>query len=199
MNTIDLIRKRGATMEPILLDIPEKIESARLLLRMPKPGDGKEVNQAIRDSAEELKPWLHFARKLPTIEQTEKDIREAHAKFLTREDLRFHIYLKENGSFLGSTGLYNIDWEIPKFEIAYWLTSKTTGKGYMKEAVKALSDFTFEQLKANRVEMKIATENEASRKIPEKLGYTLEGTFKNDDIHADGSLMDRYVYAKTTI
>lgn len=183
-------------MDPLLLDFPDEIVTDRLVLRIPQLGEGKEVNEAIRESIEELKPWLDFAREVPTIEDTEKDIRKAHSQFLLRENLRFHIYQKEDKQFIGSVGFDHIKWNIPKMEIAYWMRTSAGGKGYMTEAVKAASDFAFQELKANRVEIRVATKNAASRKIPEKLGYTLEGILKNDDKHSDGYLMDMCVYAK---
>lgn len=183
-------------MDPILLDFPNEIRTDRLLLRIPMPGDGKQINEAIAESIAELKPWLDFARETQTIEETEKDAREAHSRFTFRDNLRFHMYEKDTGRFLGCVELSHIKWNIPKFEISYWIRSSAGGKGYMTEAVKAVSDFTFRELKANRVEIRVATKNLASRRIPEKLGYTLEGVLKNDDKHADGHLMDMCVYAK---
>lgn len=183
-------------MDPILMEIPTEIKTSRLWLHVPRPGEGKQVNEAIQESLDELKPWLHFARKNQTVEDTERYNRKAYSDFLLRTDLRFHIYEKEHHLFLGSIGLHHIDWEIPKFEIAYWMRTSAAGKGYMSEAVEALGDFAFQQLKANRVEIRVATENKASQGIPEKLGYELEGTLKNEDRHSDGHLMDMCVYAR---
>lgn len=185
-------------MDPILLEIPTEIKTPRLWLHVPRPGEGKQVHEAIEESLEELKPWLHFARKKQTVEDTERYNRKAYSDFLLRTDLRFHIYTIEDRRFLGAIGLNHIDWEIPKFEIAYWMRTKAAGKGYMSEAAEAVSQFAFQQLKANRVEIRVATENKASRSIPEKLGYELEGVLKNQDRHSDGHLMDMCVYAKVT-
>src|SRR5688500_17119935 len=74
------------SMDPKLLEIPESIETARLTLRAPRPGDGPAVNEAIRESAAELQPWMAWADPLPTVEQTESHTRASMAKFLTRED-----------------------------------------------------------------------------------------------------------------
>lgn len=183
-------------MEPILMDFPDEITSKRLRMHVPRPGEGKVVNEAIRASADDIRPWLDFAREVPTVEETEKSIREAYSKFLLRKGLRFHIYHKETGKFLGVVGLNHINWDIPKFEIYYWIDSRAGGKGYMTEAVQAINDFAFQDLKANRVEIRVATKNKPSRKIPEKLEYTLEGILKNEDKHSDGHLMDMCVYAK---
>jgi hypothetical protein len=78
-------------MNPLLLDFPAEFCTERLLIRMPKPGDGKAVYAAIKSSINELKPWLPFAQKEQTEQDVEANIREAHASFLKREDLRLLI------------------------------------------------------------------------------------------------------------
>ncbi|HET7628705.1 MAG TPA: GNAT family N-acetyltransferase [Bacillales bacterium] len=185
-------------MDPILLEIPTELKTDRLWLHVPRPGEGKVVHEAVRESAAELKPWLHFARKEQTIEESEKNVRKAYSDFILRKALRYHIYTKDKKAFLGVIGFSPIDWEIPKLEMYYWMRTDAAGKGYMSEAAEAMSRFAFDTLKANRVEIRAATENKASRSIPEKLGYRLEGIMKNMDRHSDGCLMDMCLYAKTT-
>jgi hypothetical protein len=84
-------------MHPILLEVPLQIETERLILRAPlQSGDGSMVNNAIRESFDELRAWLPFAQKLPAVEETEVNLREAHLKFLNRESFRFLIFHKES-------------------------------------------------------------------------------------------------------
>ncbi|MBJ8190957.1 GNAT family N-acetyltransferase, partial [Bacillus cereus] len=54
--------------DPILLSFPDQFQTERLTIRAPQWGDGAAVNEAIRESANELRPWLPFARNLPTAE-----------------------------------------------------------------------------------------------------------------------------------
>jgi len=181
----------------MLKDFPEEFSTERLVIRMPKPGDGKIVYEAITASINELKPWLPFAQKKQSETDVELNIRQAHISFLKREDLRLLVFLKETGEFIASSGLHRIDWDIPKFEIGYWIDSRFSGKGYMTEAVKGIADFAFHELHAKRLEIRCDTKNIKSRAIPEKLGFTLEGILKNDDRSPDtNQLRDTCVYAK---
>lgn len=75
-------------MNPMLLEFPTRFFTDRLLIRMPQPGDGQAVFQAIQASIAELKPWMPFAQKEQSEQDVELNIREAHMKFLQREDLR---------------------------------------------------------------------------------------------------------------
>lgn len=184
-------------MNPILLEFPEKIETERLYLRVCLPGDGKVVYEAIQASIEDLKKWLPFANKTQTVEETEINIRKSYSQFLLREDIRICIFRKEDDVFIGSTGLHRIDWDVRRFEIGYWCDSRYQKKGYMIEAVERLVEFTFADLQANRVEIRCETENINSRRIPEKLGFTLEGILRKNYLSADGKeLRDTCVFAK---
>jgi ribosomal-protein-serine acetyltransferase len=184
-------------LNPILLDFPSQFITERLLIRSPLPGDGKVVCESIMASINELRIWLPFAQKEQSEHIIEANLREAHLRFLKREDLRLLIFHKETNQFIGSSGLHNPNWNIPKFEIGYWIDSRRSGQGYMTEAVQGISDFAFNALRARRVEIRCDTLNDKSRAIPERLGFTLEGTLRNEDTSVDGStLRDTFIFAK---
>ncbi|MBW3113399.1 GNAT family N-acetyltransferase [Bacillus sp. MCCB 382] len=172
--------------KPSLIEFPSRIETRRLYIRPCMPGDGSDVFRAISDSRNELKPWLPFARKESTLEEVEAGVRESYAEFIKKTDIRLHIYLKETNEFIGSTGLHRIDWDVPKVEIGYWLHTKHTKKGYIVEAVKALTRFALNDLSCRRVEIRCDERNSASRKVPERLGFKLEGLFRNDHLDENG-------------
>jgi len=181
----------------ILQDFPHEFFTERLLIRLPLPGDGKAVYEAIQASKDELKPWLEFAQYDQTVEQTEANVREAHVEFLKRTDMRLHIFHRETKAFVGCTGLHAIDWEVPKFEIGYWIDTRQTGKGYITEAVQGLTVFAFQTLHANRLEIRCDAKNKKSRAIPERLNFSLEGILHKDAVEIGGSgLRDTCVYAK---
>src|SRR5699024_11533733 len=88
--------KEGYIMHPILRDLPTEFTSERLLIRMPLPGDGKKVYDAIRYSRTSLQKWLPFAQQEQSEEEVEINVRLAHIDFLKREDLRLHIFCKRS-------------------------------------------------------------------------------------------------------
>lgn len=184
-------------MNPLLIEFPTEFSTERLLIRMPKPGDGKAVFAAVQASIHELKPWIPWAHNQQTEQETEINVRDSYIKFLKREDLRLHIFLKSTGEFIGSSGLHRINWNIPKFEIGYWIDSRYSGNGYITEAVQGITEFAFNELKARRIEIRCDSKNEKNRKIPERLGFTLEGILKNNSLTADGKeLRDTCIYSK---
>lgn len=75
--------------QALLLDIPEQIETPRLILAAARSGQGAMVNEAVVESGEDLKPWMPWAQRPPTLEESETYCREAQAKWAAREMLDF--------------------------------------------------------------------------------------------------------------
>ncbi len=54
-------------MNPILIDFSESFESECLTIRAPRPGDGDEMNAAVRETFDDLKVWMPWAQEIPTL------------------------------------------------------------------------------------------------------------------------------------
>ncbi len=184
---------------PDIPDFPDSFESERLLIRMPTLSDVSDVNNAVVQAQPRLKQWMEWAQHTPALAETEKTTRQAIADFITKRDLRFHLFDKQTGEFAGGSGLHRIDWSVPKAEIGYWAAEGYEGKGYITEAAERVCAFAFEELGVCRVEIRCDAENVRSRNVAERLGFELEGILKNECRSADGSrLRDTAVYAKTS-
>lgn len=184
------------SQNPILRDFPDHFESERLIIHAPRPGNGAESNQALRESLAELQPWMPWATPVPTPEDTEEHHRRAAAEWLTRENLQLLLYRKSDGLFVGSSGLHNIDWSVPRFEIGYWIRTSLSGQGYITEAVNAITAFAFDVLGAQRIEIRCDARNERSAAVAQRAGYTLEVRMRNQVRAVDGSLRDTLVFVK---
>jgi RimJ/RimL family protein N-acetyltransferase len=171
-------------MNPLLIDLPEYIETPRLILRSPRAGDGPELTAAITESFAELKEWMPWAKKIPTVEESEINARKAFGRWVLREDLRISMIDKSSGKLVGSTGLHRINWDLPSFEIGYWVRTSYGGKGYVKESTNALTRFAFEYLKAKRVEIRCESKNEKSLGVMKSLGFEYEGCLRSSGTEA---------------
>lgn len=184
-------------MNDILRDIPDSFDSERLTLRSPRPGDGATVNAAVLDSLHELRPWMVWAQQTPAVEDNERYAREAHIRFLKREDLSLLLFLKGTNTMVGSSGLHGINWAVPKFEIGYWVRTPYASQGYITEAVAAITAFAFTTLAAHRVEIRCDAKNERSAAVARRSGFTLEGTLCCEDrCSMTNELRDTLVFAK---
>lgn len=183
-------------------DMPEYFETERLLVRSPLIGkaeihDYVIVNEAIRESLDELRLFLPFAQVVPTLLETEINLQQARLDFLKRTQFRYLIFLKESAQFIGVASLQAIDYQVKKCELGYWIHSHCSGKGYMTEAVQELVRLGFEQLDFKRIALQCERTNWKSRALAERLGFALEGILRNEDLSADGlRWTDTCIYAK---
>ncbi|MGK7379020.1 GNAT family N-acetyltransferase [Planococcus sp. 1R117A] len=193
----EILAEKKSHFNPLLFDFSSEFESERLLIRAPRREDAVHIYEAVLRSMESLRPWMPFAQKKPVLSEIESNLIEAEADFKLRKDLRLHFFSKETGEFIGSSGLHRIDWEVRKFEIGYWVDHQFEGKGYVSEAVERITRFAFEELEANRVEIRCDPENVRSRAVAERLKFELEGILRKDTISKmDHKLRDTCVYAK---
>ncbi|MCM3749006.1 GNAT family N-acetyltransferase [Paenibacillus pasadenensis] len=184
------------TADPKLIDFPDAFESSRLLIRAPRFGDGAAVNEAVLESLDELKPWMPWAQTAPSVEQSELNVRSAIAAFIMRTDLRLMLTDKQTGRMIGGSGLHRMNWDVRSFEIGYWVRSSEAGKGYVTEAVQAITAFASERLAANRIEIRCDSINERSAAVAVRCGFTLEGVLRQDSRDSTGQLRDTKVFSK---
>ena len=158
---------------PILLEVPEQLITERMLLRIPRPGDSKFVWPAVADSQEELRPWMPWAYPEAQEQRVEEFCRRAASNFVLREQFHYSLYLKGTETCVGTCGVPRLKWNVPMFELGYWLRTPYCGKGYMNEAVVAIERMCFDLFKAERIEIRCDARNERSRRVAERAGYAL--------------------------
>jgi RimJ/RimL family protein N-acetyltransferase len=187
-------------MEPLLIDVPERLDTERFILRSPRMGDGALINAAVCDTLYELRPWMAWAQVAPSPDESEAYCRRNEARFRLREDLPFFIFEREpdggEGVLVGASGLHSIDWALRRFEIGYWRRFGLQGQGIATEAVRALNRLAFDRLDARRVEIRMDDDNVASSKVAERAGFTFEGLLRCDSLAVDGAPRNTRVYAR---
>ena len=192
----------SAPQDPVLIDVPERLDGERTLLLAPRAGLGAEMAVVITQSLSHLRPWMPWAQDAPTAESSELVVRRMQADFITRRDLCFQIYARRAdgspGRLLGGTGLHRIDWTVRRFEIGYWIRPEAAGQGHVGEAVRLLTALAFDVLGARRVEIRCDPRNVKSRAVAERCGFELEGVLRNNVLGVDGHARDTCVYARIT-
>ena len=67
----------------------------------------------------------------------------------------------------------------------------------MSEAINAITQYAFKQLGVKRIAITCDRDNVRSKKIPERLGYILEATLKNNRRKpVTGEISDTLIYAR---
>jgi RimJ/RimL family protein N-acetyltransferase len=186
--------------DPVLIDIPERLEAGRTVLMAARAGLGAELAVVVTRSLSHLRPWMVWAQEAPNAESAELVVRRMQADFIARRDLCFHIFARRAdgsaGQLLGGTGLHRIDWSARRFEIGYWIRPEAQGQGHVSTAVQLLSALSFGELGANRVEIRCDVRNTKSRAVAERCGFELEGVLRRDALGVDGLPRDTCVYGR---
>ena len=136
-----------------------------------------------------LREWLPFVDATYTID----DSRAFVESVLNSDDKHFAIY--DGDVFIGLVGLKDCDLTNKKAEIGYWLSEHAQGKGIITLSVRELLEYAFVELGFNRVQIKVAVENKKSRRIPEKLGFHLEGIERDGELLSGNTYTDLAVYS----
>lgn len=184
------------SIDPMMLDFPESFDTERLTIRSPQWGDGADVNVAIQESVEELRPWLPFAENIPSLEASEVSVRKARLRFLERSDLMLHLRDKATDEFVGSSGLHRMDWNARSFEIGYWVRTSRSGEGLVTEAVRGIEQFAMVHLQANRLEIRCDARNVRSASVAKRSGYTQEGILRRIKQDRTGAWVDTIIFSK---
>lgn len=186
--------------EPLLIDLPPRLDTERLIVRGAREGDGAALHASVSASIEHLRPWMPWAQAAPSPAESEATARRMLAQFALRQDLPFLMFERAagggEGAHVGGTGLHRIDWALRRFEIGYWVRTGFEGRGYVTEAVQAMTRLAFDRLRAERVEIRMDALNLRSRRVAERAGFTLEGTLRRDSRTPAGAVRDTCVYAR---
>lgn len=189
-------------VDPLTFPIPESIETSRLVLRCFRVTDAPELHEALVESLAELRANLWFlpwVAEEQSLQSAELRCRKAQAGFLLRTDLPYLAFSKQSGRLIGSAGLHRTDWALPKTEVGYWIRSSEVGKGYASEAVVALTEWAFNSLQVQRVELVTDERNTGSRAVAARCGFRLEGTLHSTMQSPDGTLRNSCVYARVRV
>ncbi|MCG8397438.1 GNAT family N-acetyltransferase [Bacillus atrophaeus] len=154
-------------------------------LKLPELKDAERVFELTDHSREYLRQWLPWLDETTSVEDTKGFIQSCLKSYAENKSLTTFILYK--GSIVGTAGYNQINWTDKVAYIGYWLGKEYQGYGIMTKAAKALTDYAFQELKLNRVDIRAAEENSKSRAIPERLGFVCEGRIRQAEW-----LYDRY-------
>lgn len=96
--------------------------------------------------------------------------------------------------FLGSMDLKNADWDTRVAEVGYIVAPWARGRGYAPEALRVLARWLLDDQAFERMELRAATDNHASRRVAEKAGFTFEGVLRGAGVTSTGRV-DHAVYS----
>jgi ribosomal-protein-alanine N-acetyltransferase len=127
--------------------------------------------------------------------QAEKDRYASNLSSYNKTFVYFQLIHKENGKIIGSCGFHTIYPSHDRAEIGYSLhTDDYKRQGLMSEAIVAVIDFGFNDLKLHRIEAFVGHSNPPSVRLMENMNFTLEGNMREHYLR-DGIYEDSFVYS----
>jgi ribosomal-protein-serine acetyltransferase len=155
-------------------------------LKLIEINDAERIFELINKSRNYLREWLPWLDTTTSVEDSKEFIQSCLKGYAENKSMNTVILFE--GEIVGIIAFNSINWLNKIAYIGYWLGEEYQGKGIMTTVAKALTDYAFNHLNLNKVEIRAAVENKKSRSIPERLGFVKEGC-----IRQDGWLYDHYV------
>jgi RimJ/RimL family protein N-acetyltransferase len=173
------------------------LRTRRLVIRPLKRGDDHAIYPAVRESIEELAPWLPWASEGYDPAACRGFVRAAMRDFAAGRDYALVMFTRD-GHFVGGTGFHVRGGDSARYyEIGYWCRTPLTGHGYVTEAVKALLRLAFRAPEVHRVEIRCDPRNRASERVIRKAGLKKEGHLLKVARDAEGHLVAREEFTDT--
>ncbi len=136
--------------------------------------------------------WLRWSSTILSPEDAGAFIREAARR--EAENRGFHLGIWCNGELLGGVPCWSHDAVHHVAELGYWLTAAARGQGLATRATRVVVEHLFANHHVNRVEFQCRTENDASRRVAERVGGRFEG-IRRQSHRVGGAFRDHAVYS----
>lgn len=145
-------------------------------VRLLRADDADSLYDVTIRNRESLAPWMSWMDRVIDVSDTYAFLRAAEREAYEHSSFKAGVW--RHGTLIGCIDLHQIDWLNGNARIGYWLDKDHTGHGIMTRAVHLLVEYAFEALDLHRIEIHVATGNHRSRRIPERLGFTMEGVLR---------------------
>ena len=152
--------------------------------------DSKFERNIFREFTDEVTTYM-IPSPAKNIEQTRNFIAASRYSIEAGYNLQFVIVSKTTGEFLGNCGLHGEN-KVKTPELGIWLKKDAYGKGYGREAVRTLVNWSKKNINLDYFIYPVDRRNISSRKIPESLGGTIIEESQIDT--SMGKILDFVVY-----
>ena len=157
-----------------------QLDTERLVLRRFVTEDAEAMfrNWASDPEVTKYLTWPAHAN----VDVTRAVLKDWTATYASQNYYQWAIVLKENGECpIGSISAVGLNDDLSIVHIGYCLGQRWWHRGIMSEALKAVIDFFFYEVGANRIESRHDPRNPHSGIVMQKCGMKYEGTLRCSD------------------
>lgn len=183
-------------MHKLLLDIPTRIETERLYLRRYQAGDGQCYYEMSKKNKSHLARYEgdNAVMSINSEEDAEVVVRDFAVDWAARNAFFLGVFDRTSDEFVAQIYVGPVNWDLPEFQIGFFVDAAHEGQGYVTEAVKATLGFVFQHLKAERIRLECDDTNIRSSRVAERCGMVKEGHIRKNKKNADGSISGTFHY-----
>ena len=160
-------------------------------LRLFEESDAEALFALVDANRGYLERWLPWVDSAGDASYTLEWIRRTRNQLADNSGLQLAIM--DRDAIIGVVGLWALDANRCGI-VGYWIAEDQQRQGIVTEALRALIAHAFGSLSLNRLELRASVDNERSRGVAERLGFTLEGTLRQAERHGD-RFVDVVVYS----
>lgn len=164
-------------MHKLLMKIPTRLETERLVVRKYKKGDGQHLFALVERNNNCQFLWANVEEvaSLKTKTEAEIMVRKHEAEWVGRLRFVMGVWLKDENKCVGQIWIEPDKWDVPSFEIGWFVDGGYEGMGIAAESARRCLEFLFDNLKAHRVSAIMRDTGPRSWKLAERLGFRREG------------------------
>jgi [ribosomal protein S5]-alanine N-acetyltransferase len=183
-------------MHKLLLNLPTRIETKRLYLRPYQAGDGPWYYLMSQKNKPHLAQYEaeNAVMRISNEEDAEITMRDFAIAWAARNAFFMGVFQQVTCIFVAQIYIGVVNWDLPEFDLGYFVEAEHEGQGYVTEAAKAALDFIFTHLRAARVRLECDDTNSRSYSIAERCGMTREGHLRENKRNTDGSISGTLFY-----
>jgi ribosomal-protein-serine acetyltransferase len=131
---------------------------------------------SVKETAEDWRTWIGEYRDLDA------------------QDAGLACGIWRGGELVGMICFLEISRHYLSGSLACWMVPDARGGGLAARATQAMTTYAFEALLLERVVIRVATDNFASQRVPERLGFRFEGVARSAEVIRE-QFLDVAIYA----
>jgi len=161
------------------------LETPRMWLRCPMPGDGEALYLGVQQTLAQLQTWpdsLPWAQQPQSPDISEDYCQTCYAAWVMGLRWPLLMWDKATGQLAGNIGFHQIDHDTHTWELGYWCCQSFQGQGRMSEAVSVLTAYVVLHWPQVLMLCRIDKRNLASLRVVQKAGFRCE---KEEDLVSD--------------
>lgn len=153
------------------------VATPRMDVRPLDEGDAEAVSEIFADK--QTQRWLPFPQESGQIDGLAWCTEMAEERRDSGNGDHYGVVRREDERLVGCLWTRRTDWGTRVTEVSYAISPEARGFGMAAEAVDALAIALILEHGFQRIEMRVAPGNTASRRVAEKAGFTYEGLLRN--------------------